>query len=463
MRAVRVSAVMSVVVVLAATLVSLPASARSPEDRAALKGVSLQVSSTTVAKGHKVRLSGVAPVRRGATVIIRQLTLSTGRWSVEGTSHVGAGGRFHYSEVVHSGDRVYKACVTKGGREQCSKGRRVNLVSERHYSITIHAGAASYQAGQQVSVSGSVKPAATGAPVRLVRGDSEGAGAQTVAHSKIHSGGTYGFSVPAEAGTWTYWVTKPKTAVGAPSHSKAIVISVGKAGVVLAVSSVAPTTLEAGQLVTVSGASMNLVGQTVYLQAYDAATSKFGSIGSAVVDPAGNWSISAPILQAGKAVQLQVVAPETATTAAGGISAGSVAVYGWYYLYDNGPLDEVAGDWSEGSFAVNGGSYAKSVSLGVSSSSSTDFGEANLGRSCIRLVAVLGLADDSDTTVRYTASVMADAVTLYTHGGIALGQSFPIDVNLTNGLRLRLEATKTSGNFGYDDLVFGDARALCAF
>jgi hypothetical protein len=454
---------MSVVVTLAATLVSLPASARSPEDRAALKGVSLQVSSKTVAKGHKVRLSGVAPVGRGATVIIRQLTLSTNRWSVEGSTHVGAGGRFHYSEVVHSGDRVYKACVTKGGHAMCSKGRRVNLVRERHYSIAIHAGAASYQAGQQVTISGSVKPAATGAPVRLVRGDAEGAGGHTVAHSTIHSGGTYDFAVPAEAGTWTYWINKPKTAVGAVSHSKAIVIAVSKAAVALSVGSVTPTSLEAGQPVTVSGASSNLVGQTVYLQVYDTATSKFGSVGSAVVDPAGNWAISAPLLQAGKAVQLQVVAPETATTAAGSVAAGTVAVYGWYYLYDNGPLDEVAGGWTEGSFAVNGGSYAKSVSLGVSDTSYTDYGEANLGRSCIRLVAVLGLADNSDTTVRYTASVKADSVTLYTHAGIALGQSFPIDVNLTNGLRLRLEATKTSGNYGYDDLVFGDARALCAF
>jgi hypothetical protein len=461
---VRTALVVAQIAALAAT--ALPAQA-TEAPASARATVTLQVESRAVAVGHRAELSGRAAAGRGATVTIWQMQVSTGRWGVEGTTRTRAGGAFRYSEVVHRGDRVYKACVRSSGRDVCSTGKRVNVVQEVRYSISAKAGAASYTVGQPVVVKGTVKPGARGDRLTLMRsrGGSDKAGVK-VGAGRVGKKGRFRLHAPAEAGLWDYYVVKSKTAVGRSAMSGFVEVEVTKAAVGLAVSGVAPTTLTAGQPVTVTGSSTNLVGRTVYLQAYDAASSSFGSIGSAVVDANGGWTVTAALNQAGKAVQLQVVAPETDATAAGSVAAGSVAVFGWYYLAELPMVDSVR--FETGSAPVAGVTYSRSAFNSVDFWwNNTPWGEWNLAYSCRTFESSIGLDDASESGFQVGFRSFADSVERY-HGVKTTGQQpTPISFDVTSVFRLKLQdeyvaGSKGSGG-GHGWGVWADARVLCAF
>ncbi|RYC12671.1 NPCBM/NEW2 domain-containing protein [Nocardioides zhouii] len=229
----------------------------------------------------------------------------------------------------------------------------------------------------------------------------------------------------------------------------------------VSISSLSAYTTEAGQPFTVSGvASGNLNGQQVQVQAYDTGSSSWSSIGGAGVQN-GQWAATVTVTTAGKAVPLRAVFLGGGTLLSSVSAASTVAVYGWYYLYD-GPPDQVAqsGTPEYDSFNVNGTNYSKSVGI-YGGTGYTNYVEFNVGRACIRIDATVGVNDEASTSLRTTARLLVDNVTKWTKSGIALGSSDAISIDISNGLRLRLENTETVDGSGY--LVFGDARALCAF
>ena len=74
------------------------------------------------------------------------------------------------------------------------------------------------------------------------------------------------------------------------------------------------------------------------------------------------------------------------------------------------------------------------------------------------------MTDESNVNDRFSASIYSDSVKKWTLGNIGLGQAHPIEVDITNGLRLKLEWTMTYSAAGVaSDIGFGDARALCSF
>lgn len=224
--------------------------------------------------------------------------------------------------------------------------------------------------------------------------------------------------------------------------------------------SLSASSVEAGQAFNVQGTATGLNGYSVAIQAYDAGSSAWSTIGNAGVS-GGSWVATVSLTTAGKAVPLRAYFPGVTGRKSSVSNSASIAVFGWYYLYD-GPPDEVANsyDYDYSSFNVNGVTYAKS--LGIDGyTGNTEYVEYNLGRSCIRLATVVGLQDESSTSTRSTARIAADAVTKWSASGIALGQAHPVTIDVTGALRLRVENTETTSGSGY--LVFGDARALCAF
>jgi hypothetical protein len=98
-------------------------------------------SKVTVGSKPKVRLSAAkrnvprlqpAKLNGKATgfathirVTIKQRQASGGPWKFEGTTTTAKDGSFHYSEVVHRGDRYYKACVSG----KCSPAVFVHVVT----------------------------------------------------------------------------------------------------------------------------------------------------------------------------------------------------------------------------------------------------------------------------------------------------------------------------------------------
>ena len=219
--------------------------------------------------------------------------------------------------------------------------------------------------------------------------------------------------------------------------------------------------IEAGQSITTSGiASNNLIGKSVVLQAYDATSATWGAIGGAVVDGGANWSVTGPIGTAGK-IGVRVVAPPTATTREAAVGAGIIAVYGWYYFYDEGQPTAVSDyDVEYRSANINGVAYPRSIT----DDSDTGSAEWNISRSCTKFAATVGVTDESNVNDRFSASIYSDSVKKWTLGNIGLGQAHPIEVDITNGLRLKLEWTMTYSAAGVaSDIGFGDARALCSF
>lgn len=222
--------------------------------------------------------------------------------------------------------------------------------------------------------------------------------------------------------------------------------------------------IEAGQSVTVSGtASANLAGTAVYLQAYDGTSKTWGAVGGSVVSSAATWTVSGPVGTAGKAIALRVISADTPSLIGSSVDAGSVAVFGWYPLSRSVMPAEISGSMDYGPVTINAIPYASGVDF--SSSSASYFGEWNLARSCKTFSATAGLPDDADTTSRYSFQLFADSVQKGEKTGIALGTSTPVSIDVTNALRLKIARQRTAGSYynNYDDLILGDAKALCAF
>ena len=132
------------------------------------------------------------------------------------------------------------------------------------------------------------------------------------------------------------------------------------------------------------------------------------------------------------------------------------------YLEDMQP---VAGSENSGAYQVNGVTYAHSISVGTgdycSSSSSTV--QYNLERQFNSFQATIGLTDQSPATAKVEFDVYLDGNKIFT-GVFGLGQSQKINLSVSNGLRLRLDATpiepSTGSCPGYTTAVWGDAEVF---
>lgn len=244
--------------------------------------------------------------------------------------------------------------------------------------------------------------------------------------------------------------------------SKPITVRMGtppKKPTAVSIGAVSPTTVEAGQAFTVSGtASSNLEGRAVQVEAYDAGTEAWSIVGAATVAN-GAWTGSVAISTAGRAVPVRASFPGGIGLERSSSTATSVAVYGWFYLRNRSSVAENTG-LSGGSYNVNGVTYPQSVGVWFFSSR-TAYLEYDLSRSCTRFAATVGVADYAPSNEKVAGSLIVDNVVKWSRTGIGLGQSYPLDVDITAGLRLRIEGTPEV--YGSDaDLIFGDARVLCA-
>ena len=228
---------------------------------------------------------------------------------------------------------------------------------------------------------------------------------------------------------------------------------------VVAIAATTPGAIEAGQAVTVTGStSANLAGKPIRLEAYY--SDKWGQVGTAVVDGSANFAVSGVLTAAGKSVQLRVIAPETATTTYAAANAPAVTVYGWYYLSESFRYP-VEGGWEDtGALAVNGTTYPNSVEM--YSYSSERVVQLDLARSCTTFAATAGLTGDNQSTDQASVRLFSDSTQIYSQNPMVLTSSYPISVNVTNALRLKLGVTTLRSGDSVR-VTFGDARLLCAF
>lgn len=114
------------------------------------------------------------------------------------------------------------------------------------------------------------------------------------------------------------------------------------------------------------------------------------------------------------------------------------------------------GDPSKGSININGKAYAQSIYTTRFMTTSTNY-QYDLGRNWNNFRATIGLSDTSHPDARYQFRVLVDDEPRGTWT-MRLGQSRDININVSGGLRLKLEVTKTAANGNNANAAWGDAR-----
>ena len=116
-----------------------------------------------------------------------------------------------------------------------------------------------------------------------------------------------------------------------------VLVKMGKppaADTAVGISGLSASAVEAGQAFAVSGvASANLNGRMVEVQAYDGASSSWGAVGRATVQ-GGSWSAPTAVTTAGRSVPLRAAFLGGVGLRPSTSGATSVTVFGWYYLHD---------------------------------------------------------------------------------------------------------------------------------
>lgn len=334
----------------------------------------------------------------------------------------------------------------------------------RKFRVSVALSASSITIGQSVTISGKITPAKAGRKVVLMKRLS-GAKWKREAATRVRAGGTFQFTDrPTTLKSRQYRVTIGRAGKTRPGKSRAVRVKVYRPGKItkstpsVNVASVSTRSLEAGQSVTLTGtASSSVAGRPVLLQV--GAGGSFGNVGTATIGGDGSFSVAGAITQSGAAVPIRVLVPESSLNNEAAAGAGSLQVFGWTFLYDINP---VQGEWEDAAFAISGVTYGKSVGQDRYSPGNSAVAEVNLARACTRFVATVGLEDSSSTATEYIATAYADSVQRFSKSGIKLGQANPVNVDVSGSLRLKLEVQKIAGSNG-DDLVWGDARILCAF
>nr|WP_232794282.1 MULTISPECIES: NPCBM/NEW2 domain-containing protein [Pseudofrankia] len=94
---------------------------------------------------------------------------------------------------------------------------------------------------------------------------------------------------------------------------------------------------------------------------------------------------------------------------------------------------------------------------GYSGDTST-YAKYDLGRDAHRLQATVGLSDDATSGTTYLIEIFGDGRRLASNT-VKLGNSVPLDIDVTGVLRLRLMTTKVQADYWDQSVsVFGDAR-----
>jgi hypothetical protein len=123
------------------------------------------------------------------------------------------------------------------------------------------------------------------------------------------------------------------------------------------------------------------------------------------------------------------------------------------YLSD---LSSLTGAPYNGEADVNGEYFPRSVQVYLNPGPQEV--EYDLGRDWQRLQATVGMRDDSASDAQVRIEMFGDNNLLYSHV-FGLGQSEPVDVDVSNVLRLRLVATLAEGGSGAT-AALGDARLV---
>jgi len=115
-------------------------------------------------------------------------------------------------------------------------------------------------------------------------------------------------------------------------------------------------------------------------------------------------------------------------------------------------------DFDTGAAQVNGTVYTRSVLIYPYNSGGA-FVEYDLARRYLRLRGLVGPVDQVSAESTFKIEIFVDGTKVYDQT-LGLGQTAPIDIDVTNVLRLRIQVTRLSGKGGAGDVAFADLQIL---
>lgn len=164
------------------------------------KRLTIEASADTILYGQSLTISGAVAGAADEPVTLLAQT-STGGFEQVATATTGESGEYSFTETPVQNTR-YRALSGAVGS--------VVLHESVVYALTAEPSASTVQAGEQLTVSGSVNPAHAGQTVRLELQNPFGVGFHVVASGTVGSGSSYSITfAPAEAGAEVMRVTVP--------------------------------------------------------------------------------------------------------------------------------------------------------------------------------------------------------------------------------------------------------------
>jgi len=144
------------------------------------------------------------------------------------------------------------------------------------------------------------------------------------------------------------------------------------------------------------------------------------------------------------------------TSPEGQVPAGSMR-----YLSEFDPVDvgRNVSSFETGQGSLSGTVYPRSLMIDPSVPGEVGFVEYDLGRNFSRLGGLAGLRDDVPSDMAMHLEIFGDGERLLDETSVTIGNAIPIDLDITNVLRLRIQATVLDEPFvGYVEghAIFAD-------
>ena len=208
-----------------------------------------------------------------------------------------------------------------------------------------------------------------------------------------------------------------------------------------------------GDKVTIKGnVKPAVAGAQVTIQVKYAGQKRWKTIGHDRLNAAGVFRFKDKVGSV-RERRYRVVKPAGGHRAKGQDTTEKVTVFGWRDLTSLTP--PTTPSMYEMDTRINGVAYARSLRAMNSASSTIDY---NLNRDCLSLRGTAGLDDSSPSNGSAVVTLTADGVQKYA-GTFALGQSAPVELDVTGVFRLTVGAEATDGGLG----ALGTPQVLCSF
>lgn len=132
----------------------------------------------------------------------------------------------------------------------------------------------------------------------------------------------------------------------------------------------------------------------------------------------------------------------TTTTSPTTLPEGQVPAGSMRYLSEVEPVDtENIRSFETGQGSLSGTVYPRSLMLDPNFPNEGGFVEYDLGRNFSRLEGLAGLRDDAPADMTMLIEVFGDGERLLDETSVTIGPGIPVDLDITDVLRLRIQAT----------------------